>query len=94
MSLTQMRDASFETFPQLLKNVRVEDAEKRCAWQDCDQLQSAIAQAEQAMGDQGRVLVRPSGTEPVIRVMVEAAELEVANYWSDYLVETVHQSLV
>lgn len=94
MSLTQMRDASFETFPQLLKNVRVEDAEKRCAWQDCDQLQSAIAQAEQAMGDQGRVLVRASGTEPVIRVMVEAAELEVANYWSDYLVETVHQSLV
>jgi len=94
MSLSEMHDESFETYPQLLKNVRVEDAERRCAWQECDSLQSAIAQAEQAMGDQGRVLVRASGTEPLIRVMVEAAELETANYWSSYLVDTIHQHLI
>ncbi|MDR9402838.1 MAG: phosphoglucosamine mutase [Halothece sp. Uz-M2-17] len=93
LSLDEMRDESFETYPQLLKNVRVQDAEKRCAWEDCDPLQSAIAQAEHAMGDQGRVLVRASGTEPVIRVMVEAAHLEVAQHWSHYLVETVHKHL-
>ena len=94
MSLAQMRDESFETYPQLLKNVRVEDIERRCSWQECDQLQSAIAQAEKAMGDQGRVLVRASGTEPVIRVMVEAAHLEVAHHWSNYLVDTVEQHLL
>ncbi|NBD16048.1 MAG: phosphoglucosamine mutase [Cyanobacteria bacterium] len=93
LSLSEMRDQSFETYPQLLNNVRVEDVEKRGAWQDCDPLQSAITQAEQAMGDQGRVLVRASGTEPVIRVMVEAAHLEVAQHWSHYLVDTVHQHL-
>ena len=93
-SLAQMRDESFETYPQLLKNVRVEDAEKRCAWEECDALKSAIAQAEASMGDQGRVLIRASGTEPVIRVMVEAYELEVANHWSHHLVATVQQNLV
>jgi len=93
LSLSQMRDQSFETYPQLLKNVRVEDAEKRCAWDECDPLQRAIAQAEQAMGDQGRVLVRASGTEPVIRVMVEAAHFEVAQHWSQSLVSTVQQHL-
>ncbi len=92
-SLATLRDESFETYPQLLTNVRVEDAEKRCDWQSCEPLQSAIAQAEEAMGDQGRVLVRASGTEPVIRVMVEAAEEEVAQQWSDHLVEVVHQYL-
>jgi len=93
LSLSKMRDQSFETYPQLLINVRVEDLEKRWAWEACDPLQSAIAQAEQAMGDQGRVLVRASGTEPVIRVMVEAAHLEVAQHWSHYLVDTVHEHL-
>ena len=93
LSLSQMRDQSFEPYPQLLKNVRVEDVEKRCAWEDCDRLQRAIAQAEQAMSDQGRVLVRASGTEPVIRVMVEAADLEVAQHWSDSLVDAVQQHL-
>ena len=77
----------------MLKNVRVTDAEKRGAWEDCDPLQSAIAQAEQAMGNQGRVLVRASGTEPVIRVMVEAAQLETAHHWSRYLVNTVQEHL-
>lgn len=93
LSLSEMRDESFETYPQLLKNVRVTDAEKRGAWEDCDPLQSAIAQAEQAMGNQGRVLVRASGTEPVIRVMVEAAQLETAHHWSRYLVNTVQEHL-
>jgi len=93
LSLSEMRDESFDTYPQLLTNVRVENGERRLAWQECDALQSAIAQAEQAMGDQGRVLVRASGTEPLIRVMVEAAQQETANYWRHYLVNTVHQHL-
>jgi len=93
MSLATLRDESFEIYPQLLTNVRVEDAEKRCHWQSCEPLQSAIAQAEEAMGDQGRVLVRASGTEPVIRVMVEAAEEAVAQNWTNHLVNMVHKHL-
>jgi phosphoglucosamine mutase len=45
------------------------------------------------MGDQGRVLVRASGTEPVIRVMVEAASAELAHHWTEHLVLTVEQHL-
>ena len=84
-----MVDQSFKTYPQLLKNVRVEDRQRRLNWQNCVPLQTAIAQAEQALGDQGRILVRASGTEPVIRVMVEAVNAELAQHWCDYLVQTV-----
>jgi phosphoglucosamine mutase len=54
-------------------------------------LQEAIAQAEAAMVDQGRVLVRASGTEPLIRVMVEAASEELTHYWTNTLVSVVEQ---
>lgn len=93
-SLTELVDQSFETYPQRLQNVRVEDRDRRLNWQSCDPLQQAIAQAETAMGDQGRILVRASGTEPVIRVMVEAATDELVNHWTDAIVSVVRQHLV
>lgn len=93
VSLKTLVDQSFQTYPQLLRNVRVEDRERRLHWQDCEEVQKAIAQAEAAMGDQGRVLVRASGTEPVIRVMVEAASAELADYWTTELVLSVEQHL-
>jgi phosphoglucosamine mutase len=88
-SLVELVDQSFQTYPQILQNVRVEDRERRLNWQQDDPLQQAIAQAEQAMGDQGRVLVRASGTEPVIRVMVEAASAELTQLWTAKLVAAV-----
>jgi phosphoglucosamine mutase len=45
------------------------------------------------MGDEGRILVRASGTEPVIRVMVEAIRNELVNLWTDRLVSVVQQHL-
>lgn len=93
-TLSEMVDQSFVTYPQLLRNVRVEDRERRCHWQHCEALQQAIAQAETAMEEQGRVLVRASGTEPVIRVMVEAQSAELAQYWTAQLVETIQQHLL
>jgi phosphoglucosamine mutase len=45
------------------------------------------------MGEEGRILIRASGTEPVIRVMVEATELELASYWSERLVSAVELHL-
>ncbi len=92
-SLNQMLAQSFQTYPQLLKNVRVEDSERRQNWQDCAALQQEIAKAETAMGDRGRVLVRPSGTEPVIRVMVEAADADLASCWTKNLVDCVKKHL-
>ncbi|MBD2259808.1 phosphoglucosamine mutase [Pseudanabaena sp. FACHB-2040] len=82
-SLAALVDQSFETYPQRLQNIRVEDRERRLHWQDCDPVVKAVAEAEQAMGEQGRVLVRPSGTEPVIRVMVEAANRELVDLWTN-----------
>jgi phosphoglucosamine mutase len=93
ISLGEMVDQSFQTYPQLLKNVRVEDREQRLGWEKCEPLQQAIAKAEAAMGDSGRVLVRASGTEPVIRVMVEAADTELVNYWTQELVSQVEKHL-
>ncbi|MCC5897992.1 MAG: phosphoglucosamine mutase, partial [Phormidium sp. GEM2.Bin31] len=92
--LSELVDESFQTYPQVLQNVRVEDRELRLNWQQCDPLQQAIATAETAMGDQGRVLVRASGTEPVIRVMVEAATSELVHHWTDNLVLAVRQHLL
>ena len=92
-SMSQLREQSFSTYPQLLKNLRVEDRERRCNWQHCEPLQKAIAKAETAMGNQGRILVRASGTEPLIRVMVEAINADIAHYWSENLVSAVQQYL-
>ncbi|CAK7044938.1 MAG: Phosphoglucosamine mutase [Paraeggerthella hongkongensis] len=62
-------------FPQTLINVKVQD---KHAVDDNDAVQAAVRAAEDALGDSGRVLLRPSGTEPVVRVMVEAASAEDA----------------
>jgi phosphoglucosamine mutase len=94
VTLHELVESSFVTYPQILKNVRVEDRDRRCHWQTCEPLQNAIAKAEAAMGDQGRILVRASGTEPLIRVMLEAADFDMVHHWCDYLVGVVNQYLV
>ena len=91
-TLAELVEHSFQTYPQLLKNVRVEER-YRSRWQECEPLQRAIALAEAAMGERGRILVRASGTEPVIRVMVEASEAAIATHWSQQLVTAVQQYL-
>lgn len=92
-SLAELVNNSFQTYPQILRNVRVEDPKRRSKWQECEPVQQAIAKAESAMGDQGRILVRASGTEPLIRVMVEAADQELTSYWTDKLVQVVKTNL-
>ncbi len=93
VALHELVDDSFQTYPQRLQNIRVEDRDRRCHWQDCEVLQTGLEKATQAMGDQGRVLVRASGTEPLIRVMVEAAEQSTVDYWCDYLAAIVAEHL-
>jgi len=70
--------AAVTTFPQELINVRVSDKE---AVMDHPRVQAVIADVEDEMGDNGRVLVRASGTEPLLRVMTEApTDEEATNY--------------
>ncbi|PSB55918.1 phosphoglucosamine mutase [Chamaesiphon polymorphus] len=90
-SLAELVDSSFQTYPQILHNVRVDDREARLNWAKCQPLQDAIAEAEAEMGNTGRVLVRASGTEPLIRVMVEAESMQKTEYWTKYLVAIVEQ---
>lgn len=63
----------FESYPQLLRNVPANGAD---AMEDAN-VKSAVAAAEAKLGDDGRVLIRPSGTEPVIRVMAEGLDQNV-----------------
>ena len=67
--------ASVKHFPQVLVNVRVEDKQAAC---EAPEVASAVRAVEEELGDSGRVLLRPSGTEPLVRVMVEAADEETA----------------
>ena len=75
-------------FPQELINVRVRD--KHTAAQN-PAIVAAVAAAEEARGDNGRVLLRPSGTEPVVRVMVEALDAEQAAAEARKLAEVVER---
>ena len=93
-NLVSLVDNSFTPYPQILKNVKVENREQRIHWQENTAVQEAISLAEKDMGDQGRVLVRASGTEPLIRVMVEAQNSDLVNYWTDYLATAVEKNLV
>ncbi len=93
-SLAQLRDRSFQPYPQLLKNVSVEDRDRRLNWKENEILNQAIYQAEQALSDQGRVLVRASGTEPIIRIMVEAVDAKLTGYWAESLTQTFSQILL
>ncbi|CCQ54744.1 MULTISPECIES: phosphoglucosamine mutase [Crocosphaera] len=93
VSLAELVQNSFETYPQILRNVRLEDREKLRSWQQCEPLQQAIAQAGEDMGNTGRVLVRASGTEPLIRVMVESECPNAASHWVNYLVGVVETHL-
>ena len=75
-----------EIFPQVLKNVRVSD--KTAAQEDAD-VQKAVEEAVQELGSDGRILLRPSGTEPVMRVMAEARTTEICEMYVDRIISAM-----
>ena len=75
-------------YPQVLKNVRVKS--KPEAQNDPD-VQAAVAEVEKLLGENGRILVRESGTEPVIRVMVEADSDELCEKYVDQVINVIKQ---
>ena len=78
----------FTVYPQVLKNVRVRD--KKEAQSDED-VQSQIRKVEALLGSSGRILVRESGTEPVVRVMVEAETMEECQKYVDSVVSVIEK---
>ncbi len=73
-------------YPQLLENVRVKSKSEARADED---VIAAVKKVEEALGDEGRILLRESGTEPVIRVMVEAATDELCRQYVDEVVKVI-----
>ena len=92
-SLQGWMDSSFRPYPQILVNVTVPDRQRRQQWQQCEPLRQAVEAAEVAMDGCGRVLVRASGTEPLLRVMVEASEQALVDHWAAHLAAQAEQHL-
>lgn len=83
--------AVVEKFPQILLNVRVENPGR---FDSSEVLGNAVSQAQERLGASGRVLVRPSGTEPLVRVMVEAKDAAEAEAVAASLAQQVQRELV
>ncbi len=84
-TLSQLREG-FAFYPQVLKNIRVTN--KADAQNDSD-VQQAVADVAAALGDTGRILVRESGTEPVVRVMVEAESQDICQTYVDNVIAVI-----
>ena len=87
--LSELADGAMTSLPQVLVNVRVAARAPDCA----DRIADEIAAAEAELGAHGRVLVRASGTEPLVRVMVEAPSAEAAEEVAARLVSAVRDRL-
>ena len=77
-------------YPQVLVNVH---SDHKADLEGCQPIWDAVAQAEEELAGRGRVLVRPSGTEPLVRVMAEAETYEITQAVVDRIVEVVKREL-
>jgi phosphoglucosamine mutase len=78
--------STMQTLPQVLINVEVDD---KATVADAPSVRNAVAEAEAQLGDSGRILLRPSGTEQMVRVMVEAADEDTARQLAIRVAESV-----
>lgn len=75
-------------YPQVLENVRVTDKK---AVQSDEVVQATVKKVAEELGDTGRILVRESGTEPVVRVMVEAPDHDTCQKYVDEIVSMIYR---
>jgi phosphoglucosamine mutase len=78
----------FTDYPQLLVNVKI-SADKKGLWNKNEAILASIKEAEDALGENGRVLVRESGTEPLVRVMIEGRDAELVDKYTNRIADTV-----
>lgn len=79
-------------YPQILENIRITD-DKKGLWNKNEKILSVIGEAETAMGNDGRILVRESGTEPLVRVMIEGKSAEEVRSWTDRISDCIRSEL-
>jgi len=80
----------FSKYPQVLENVRVR---QKTPLEECPEVQAEISHAASELGDDGRVLVRYSGTEPLLRVMMEGPNLPTLQELTRRIVEKARKVL-
>ncbi|MCI8838252.1 MAG: phosphoglucosamine mutase [Hungatella sp.] len=78
--------SEIEIYPQVLKNVKVKD---KLAAQEDQAVKAEVEKVTEALGEEGRILLRQSGTEPVVRVMAEAASHETCEKYVDQVIEVM-----
>ena len=81
--------SGFEKYPQTLVNVRFAESSQDPL--SAEEVQHAVTEAESALGKRGRVLLRKSGTEPLIRVMVESDEVTASQKWAEFIADAVRK---
>jgi phosphoglucosamine mutase len=86
-TLNQLLEA-IPLFPQCLLNISIPS---NLDWRTHTELQSRIKSVEKELGANGRVLIRESGTEPLLRIMVEAREEELSVKYASFLAEALSQ---
>lgn len=79
-----------DKYPQLLVNIRVKD---KTGWDEDQDIKTAIENGKEKIGDHGRILVRPSGTEPLIRVMAEGKDIEEITEIVNSIAEVIKSKL-
>ena len=84
--------AEVTIYPQKLVNIRVENAMKEKAM-EVPAIKAIIEKMEEEMAENGRILVRPSGTEPLLRVMAEAPTTEEVDYYVDTIADVVRAEI-
>jgi phosphoglucosamine mutase len=88
-SLRELKSAMTK-YPQVLVNVRMD---RKIDVAKSDQISSAVRAAESKLAGNGRVLLRPSGTEPLVRVMVEGQDMTQVKALADEIAEVVKQAV-
>nr|WP_297348999.1 phosphoglucosamine mutase [uncultured Glaciecola sp.] len=83
-------NSGFTRFPQRLINVKFADPSKNPL--ESDEVNAIVKKAEEEMGDNGRVLLRKSGTEPLLRVMVEAIDKSLSDFWAEKIADVVKKA--
>ena len=80
-----------ERFPQVMVNVRI-DSKWKEAWKNIPRIEDIINSKSEELGDTGRILVRESGTEPLIRVMIEGKRFDLINKMALEIADVIKES--
>ncbi len=93
LRLSEWLNQSFTPYPQKLINVPINKKTIRSSWSSSKSIKEEVQKAELALGDQGRVLIRESGTEAILRVMVESKDEDLVNTLSLHLAKIADNNL-